>query len=148
MVRQGLPPPPPPMISDPTVPLMRRPRWLTTTTRPRTLSSRKARKILGILLLLLLLQSLGAQLTLSFRGRKGLLATKCTVLRAKSKALLGGVSGGLRIVSPKLSMDGGEILQVLLQTLILFLLMFCVCTQGLCVAIQDFVTKILQIDVN
>ena len=86
--------------------LMRRPRWLIiTTSTPRILSSRKEKTPL---LVLGLFPNLGALLTRSFRGRRGLLAIKCTVLRGRSKDLSGRVSGGSRIGTRRLFMAGGD----------------------------------------
>lgn len=53
-------------------------------------------------------QKLGVLMILSSRGRRGLLATKPTLLKAKSKDLLGGALGGLNTSIHRLFMDGGE----------------------------------------
>lgn len=66
-------------------------------------SSRKGRALMGQL------QNLGVLMILSFRGREGWLATKFTLLRAKSKGLLGRVLGGLRIGILRWFMDGGDL---------------------------------------
>lgn len=83
-------------------------RCLTSTTTLtitlRTLIQRKAKSLLGHLLL----RSLGAWLTPSFRERRGLLVIKCTVLKAKLKGLSGRASGGLKIGTLTCSMAGGD----------------------------------------
>lgn len=62
---------------------------LHTTTRRRSRgNSRKGRAPVAQLL------NLGVWMILSFSGRRGLLPIKLTLLKAKSKALSGGVLGG------------------------------------------------------
>ena len=63
------------------------------------------------------LQNLGALMIQSSRGRKGLLAIKSTLSKAKSKGLLGGALGGLKTSIHKFFMVGGD--------LYLFCLFFC-----------------------
>lgn len=86
-------------------------RWPTATITPTisattgTLRLRKERAIL-----VHLLRSLGALMILSFKGRRGLLAIKCIVLKVKWKGLSGKASGGLKIGAHKWCMDGGDLM--------------------------------------
>lgn len=65
----------------------------------------------------------------SSKGRRGLLAIKSTLLKAKSKALLGRALGGLKISILKLFMGGDDDHIISFSSLICFC--FCVSCFGI-----------------
>lgn len=100
-LRATMEPPAGLMISDVTVLPMLKLRWVLGTW-----SWRKGKAFLQPLLS----QSLWPYLILSFRGRRGLPATKCTLLKARSKAPSERASGGSRTSTLKSCMAGSALI--------------------------------------
>lgn len=92
------------MSSGVTVPPMRKPRWVNIITVTGIWRRGRALLVLGRSLLL------GLWLILSCRGRRGLLATRCILLRAKWRGPSEKASGGSKLSTANWFMGGPDML--------------------------------------